>query len=164
MRWRLPVAAVALAAALTALSSLTIRLLPLSRTQWDIDMAAPGFAPGPLWAAFCPRQGERDAPVIADPAGVLAALDRIALATPRTRRLGGSPQAGRITWVTRTRVMGFADFTTAQILRDADGSPRLCILGHQAIGSYDWGVNAARIGRWAQALLALPAPPGPRRF
>lgn len=147
-----------------ALTSLTIRVMPLSQSQWDIDMAVPGFAPESHWAAFCPRPGERQAPVIADPAGLLTALDRIALATPRTMRLGGSPEAGRMTWVTRTRIMGFPDFTTAQILQDEGGAPRLCILGHQAIGSYDWGVNGARIGRWAQTLLALPAPPGPRAF
>jgi hypothetical protein len=44
----------------------------------------------------------------------LARLDEIALATPRTTRLAGSPDEGRITWITRSALWGFPDYTTAQ--------------------------------------------------
>ena len=47
------------------------------------------------------------------PEDVLARLDAIALQTPRTMRLDGSPEDGLITWVTRSAVFGFPDYTTA---------------------------------------------------
>ncbi len=49
-----------------------------------------------------------------DPAATLAALDRIALATPRTRRLAGSAAEGRITWETRSALWAFSGLHTAE--------------------------------------------------
>ncbi len=134
-----------------------VRLAPTDPDVWHLDMAAPGFQPNPRWAAFCPRAGDRYA-LTEDPAALLAQLDTVALATPRTTRLAGSVEEGRITWITRSAAIGFPDFTTAQILPDPAG-PRLCILGRQRFGEYDWGVNAARISGWVQQVLSLPEPP-----
>jgi hypothetical protein len=90
----------------------------------------------------------------------------IALATPRTRVLAGSVGEGRITFVTRSRVMGFPDFTTAAVMQ-SDAGPHVCLYGRQGIGEYDWGVNAARVRDWAGQLAGLrdgitpaPTPPG----
>jgi uncharacterized protein (DUF1499 family) len=91
---------------------------------------------------------------------VLARLDAIALAKPRTERLAGSPAEGRITWITRSALFGFPDYTTAQVV---DG-PGLCIAGRQRFGSQDLGVNAARIGGWVQELLGLTEPPAMTGF
>jgi uncharacterized protein (DUF1499 family) len=131
-----------------------IRLAPADPAVWHVDLAAPGFqAPGNAHV-FCIRPDNRYGPI--DNAGDrLALLDRIAMATPRTARLAGSVEAGRITWVTRSVLMGFPDYTTAQVLE----GPSLCILGRQRFGREDLGVNAARIGSWVQELLGLTEPP-----
>ena len=134
-----------------------IRLAPSDLARWHTDF--PEGLPANT-QAFCIRPDNRYGPLQEDPAAVLARLDEIALATPRTVRLGGSPAEGRITWITRSALFGFPDYTTAQVV---DG-PGLCIAGRQRFGSQDLGVNAARIGGWAQELLGLTEPPAMTGF
>jgi hypothetical protein len=76
-------------------------------------------------------------------AGNLAALDAIIRATPRTRVLAGSVADGMVTYVTRSKVFGFPDYTTVRQDRDM-----LEIYGRLRFGRSDLGVNAARIDRW----------------
>jgi hypothetical protein len=131
--------------------TLYIRLAPTDPAVWHIDMAAEGFQPPENAKLFCIQPENRYGPIAGDPANYLKRLDAIALATPRTTRLAGSVGDGRITWVTRTLLIGYPDYTTAQVLP----GPALCILGRQRFGVYDFGVNAARIGAWVQELLGL---------
>jgi uncharacterized protein (DUF1499 family) len=140
-----------------------IRLAPSDPAVWHIDMAAPGFQPPPNWAEFCPHPDSQYAPAIVDPAATLAELDAIALQWPGTTRLAGNPSEGRITWITRSRLIGFPDYSTAQILTDPAG-PRLCILARQRFGTGDGGVNARRILSWAQSLLGLAERPDQAPF
>lgn len=80
-------------------------------------------------------------------AGDLAALDAIIRSTPRTSVLAGSVAEGMITYVTRSRVFGFPDYTTVRQRGDA-----LEIYGRLRFGASDLGVNAARIDLWLKAL------------
>ncbi|MEI4234036.1 DUF1499 domain-containing protein [Roseovarius sp. D22-M7] len=75
--------------------------------------------------------------------GEIAALDAIIRDTPRTRVLAGSVEAGMITYITRSRVFGFPDYTTVR----QDGE-MLEIFGRARFGKSDLGVNAARIDGW----------------
>lgn len=79
--------------------------------------------------------------------GILARLDEVAMATPRTRRLAGSVAEGRITWVTRSLVFGFPDHTTAEVTEG-----QLRVYGRLRFGGGDMGVNRARIARWLAQL------------
>jgi len=79
--------------------------------------------------------------------GDLAALDAVIRDTPRTRVLAGSVGQGMITYVTRSRVFGFPDYTT---VRQSD--EMLEIYGRLRFGKSDLGVNAARIERWLDRL------------
>jgi hypothetical protein len=76
-------------------------------------------------------------------AGDLAALDAIIRATPRTRVLAGSVADRMVTYVTRSRIMGFPDYTTVRQVGEM-----LEIYGRLRFGRSDLGVNAARIDRW----------------
>lgn len=73
----------------------------------------------------------------------LARFDGIAMQTPRTHRLAGSVEDGMITYVTRSAVFGFPDYTTVR-----DAGPQLEIYGRLRFGRSDFGVNAARIDNW----------------
>ena len=129
-----------------------IRLAPSDPARWHVDLAAGGL-PGNAHV-FCIKPGTRyDGQE--DPKNLLARLDAIALATPRTVRLAGSVDEGRITWITRSAVMGFPDYTTAQVM----AGPGFCVAGRQRFGSEDLGVNATRIGGWMQDLLGLQERP-----
>ena len=79
--------------------------------------------------------------------GALTRLNEIALATPRTRILAGSVEEGRITYETRSKIMGFPDYTTADVV---DG--RLRVFARSRFGRSDFGVNRARIETWLAQL------------
>jgi hypothetical protein len=81
------------------------------------------------------------------PKDILARLDAIALATPRTRRLSGSAEEGLITWETRSQIWGFPDYTTAQA-ENRGSTTRLDLYARQRFGKADFGVNAARLKTW----------------
>lgn len=131
-----------------------VRLAPSDPALWHVDLAAAGFKGPANGSVFCVRPDNAFGPVAGDPKDLLARLDTVAMATLRTDRLAGSAAEGRITWVTRSRLMGYPDYTTAQVMP----GPGLCILGRQRFGEADLGVNAARIGAWAQEALGLSEP------
>ncbi|SEK45696.1 Protein of unknown function [Roseovarius azorensis] len=79
--------------------------------------------------------------------GDLAALDAIIRDTPRTTVLAGSVEDGMVTYVTRSRVFGFPDYTTVR-----QAGERLEIYGRLRFGASDLGVNAARIDGWLRRL------------
>ena len=82
----------------------------------------------------------------ADPE-TFALLNEIILETPRTERLAGGVEEGHVTYVTRSLVFGFPDYTTCQV---NDG--RLMIFGRLRFGRSDLGVNKARIEGWLARL------------
>ncbi len=109
------------------------------------------FAPTDVarWHAVPQVDGNEDLPggvkrrVAGAGAAGLAAFDRVARAAPRTRVLAGSPQEGKVTYVTRSRVFGFPDYTTAAL----DGED-LVVHGRLRFGQSDLGVNRARVDGW----------------
>jgi len=128
-----------------------VRLAPGDPARWHVDVAsdAPPLCADGIEAGAA---NARAACQVAEPgAALLARLDAIAMATPRTRRLAGSAEEGRITWQTRSRLIGFPDYTTAQVTETAAGT-RLDILARSRFGESDLGVNAARLGVWLRAL------------
>jgi hypothetical protein len=76
-------------------------------------------------------------------AGGLARLHEIITDTPRTTVLAGSVEEGMITYVSRSKVFGFPDYTTVQ---QSGGKIRL--YGRLRFGKSDLGVNAKRVDGW----------------
>lgn len=133
---------------------LWIRLAPSDPERWHTD---PLTAPIPVGNGWLVRPGADNAeppPIPLPPAATLAALDRIALATPRTTRLAGSPAEGRITYVTRSRLMGYPDYTTIAALPDGEGGTLPVLYARQRFGNRDHDVNRARVEDWLARLAA----------
>lgn len=93
------------------------------------------------------------------PGALLSQLDKIILKTPRTSLLAGASEEGMITYMTRSRVFGFPDYTTVMAVPDGGpdtapdaGGSDLTIYGHLRYGRSDLGVNKARITGWLKAL------------
>jgi len=86
--------------------------------------------------------------IAAGPEG-LARLDAIIRDTPHTRVLAGSVDEGMITYVTRSRVMGFPDYTTVQKVNGT-----LELHARSRFGRSDLGVNRARVEGWLGRLQA----------
>lgn len=114
-----------------------IRLAPSDAGIWHVT---------PIGAANQDYQGGVVRVVEAGPDG-LARLDAIARATPRTTVLAGSVQEGMITYVTRTKIIGFPDYSTAQ--QDGD---TLRIHARLRFGRSDFGVNRNRVDGWLAGL------------
>lgn len=73
----------------------------------------------------------------------LAKLDKIVLATDRTQVLAGSVGEGMVTYITRSKLMGFPDYTTVR-----QNGARLEIYARSRFGRSDLGVNGARVKNW----------------
>ncbi|WP_067926990.1 MULTISPECIES: DUF1499 domain-containing protein [unclassified Sulfitobacter] len=112
--------------------ALYVRFAPSDVAYWHRPVTAGADADGE-GSAVRILQGGSD---------LMARLDREMRALPRTRVLSGSPEAGRVTYVTRSRVMGFPDYTTLE--RRPDG---VALYGRLRFGRSDFGVNAARLDR-----------------
>ena len=79
--------------------------------------------------------------------GDLAALDAIAQTEPRTKVVAGSVAEGMITYITRTALWGFPDYTTVK--QEGD---KLVMHARLRFGRSDFGVNRKRLQRWISQL------------
>ncbi len=91
--------------------------------------------------------------VNAKPQALLQDLHKIIMATPRTTVLTGSVEEGMISYVTRSRIFGFPDYTTVRTEPEKDYS-RLTIYSRLRFGSYDFKVNSYRLYTWMRAIEA----------
>lgn len=84
------------------------------------------------------------------PDEVARRLDAVTAATPRTELLaeGGFGK----TWVTRSRLWGFPDFTSVRLIAGAEGGTDLLIFARSRFGKSDLGVNRARVEDWLARL------------
>ncbi len=125
------------------LLAIWVRVAPTSPERWHVD---------PVSAAKPGVGGYRTEMVTElTPQEALQAIDTAALATPRTKLLAGNIDSGRITYVTRSKIWGFPDYTTvsAQIAGEVT---RVVLLGRLRFGRGDIGVNRQRIKAWVQVL------------
>lgn len=127
-----------------------VRIAPSDPDRWHET-----FFPKPP-DTYPAADGFRIVRQIDDPAAVLSRLDAIIMATPRTERLAGSVDEGLITYITRSRLWGFPDYTTVYAGEDdtIEGGfgPLLKIDGRLRFGKADLGVNRARIEGWLAQL------------
>jgi hypothetical protein len=135
---------------------LYVRLAPSDPARWHLDLeqnrpAEMAFALVPPGADLVRTlEGAAYADLFTTQAEArdrLGKLDAIAMATPRTTRLAGSVEAGRITWITRSALFGFPDYTTAQVTTGG-----LTVYARLRFGRGDMGVNAARLRDWLSRL------------
>jgi uncharacterized protein (DUF1499 family) len=127
-----------------------VRLAPSEPAVWNVSPQQSAFAQGRAKDEVSALTGGAALHLgldKGDPKAVLARLDAIALATPRTTRLAGRPDEGRITWITRSALWGFPDYTTAEVREDG-----VYIYARLRFGGSDLGVNAARLRNWLAQL------------
>ena len=120
-----------------------VRFAPTDATAWQNVPAID--APYDSVTAQAGGATLRLSPAKGDPASLLKRLDAIAMATSRTTRLAQTDSS--ITWITRSALWGFPDYTTAEVR--ADG---LYVYARLRFGSSDMGVNAARLNAWLSQL------------
>lgn len=122
-----------------------VRLAPSDPALWHVPVQAEG--PWGQVVALTGAASVRLGPEAGTPADLLARLDAVALASPRTTRLAGGVEDGRITWISRSLIWGFPDYITAETRPDG-----LHVLARLRFGREDMGVNAARLRDWLARL------------
>ncbi|GGH47134.1 DUF1499 domain-containing protein [Frigidibacter albus] len=124
-----------------------VRLAPSDPGRWHVnpltarDPGSPNFAripPGEIVTAE-------------DPATLAARIDAALLAMPRVTRLAGEPKGGFVTYIARSRLLGFPDYVTVRTLA-ADRGATFAALSRARFGASDFGVNAARMQALRDAL------------
>ena len=131
-----------------------VRLAPSDPKVWNVAITgpdAPVAGPCTDQIKIVPKGARATCLMSADPVAVLTKLNAVALATTRTTLLAGSPVDGRITWISRSKLMGYPDYITAETSQTPAGT-RLDIFSRQRFGTSDWGVNAARLKLWLSTL------------
>ena len=107
-----------------------IRVAPSDAAKWHAPVTAEAdrdFAAGAVR-------------VLDGDAAMLARVDAAAQALPRTQVLAGSVDEGRVTYITRSQLFGFPDYTT---IEHSDGKLRM--LARLRFGRSDLGVNGRRL-------------------
>ncbi|MEL7025680.1 MAG: DUF1499 domain-containing protein [Pseudomonadota bacterium] len=127
--------------------SLYVRLAPINGQDFHVDPLAAGVD-GPRSA----YHGPPDVPSYqASPEALFAAFREIALATPRTRLVAETEPDLSATFLTRSALMGFPDYTSVRVVPWEDGAT-VAIYARARFGYSDLGVNAARVAVWRAAL------------
>lgn len=116
-----------------------IRLAPTDSVNWHVD---------PFTAANPAPGGTRERLAVPlPPKDALMRLDAVASTWPRTRRLKGTVEEGRITYVTRSVFWGFPDYTTIST-RPHEAGAEIALLARLRFGRHDFGVNHDRVRDW----------------
>jgi len=125
---------------MTATAMLWFRFAPTSPEAWHVDPTTakdPGTSGALVEARFA-----------AQPKAVVDAFETVAESTARTRRIAGDPASGFLTYVSRSLVWGFPDYTSIKVVpSDGDGT-RVVLYARQRFGGYDHGVNQSRVDDW----------------
>lgn len=125
-----------------------VRLAPHNVERWHRAANYEGVEPKASLDAYLWRAAVAD-----DGTAMLAKLDAAVSTTARTTLLAGSVAEGKVTYVTRSRLMGFPDYNTIGIY-EADGQRYIEINSRLRFGQSDLGVNKKRVQGWLAVLEA----------
>ena len=129
-----------------------VRLAPTDPAVWNIDPVAVEKPAKTNNFLIRPGDGDAAAPVYREqPEELAARIDAAMLAMPRTARIAGSPDEMQMTYLTRSKLMGFPDFTTIRVIWGSDGSS-FAAYARSRFGQDDGGVNKARVAALLTAL------------
>ena len=125
--------------------------------RWHLDPARVARAETPNdFLAALPGATEAatdtEVPVFAEPPGaLLARFDEIARGQPRVETIAGSLEEGMITYMQRSRYVGFPDYITVKAVAVGEGAS-LIVYSRSRYGHSDLGVNGQRVTDWLGAI------------
>lgn len=123
-----------------------VRAAPTDPARWHKAASQPGIEIHRGEGSFIWR-----APVAAPGTAELQKLATAAAQEPRTRQIAGDVSAGQVTYMSRSRIFGFPDYTTLGVYTTDTGETYLEAYGRLRFGLKDMGVNARRIKGWVAA-------------
>jgi uncharacterized protein (DUF1499 family) len=155
LRW-LTVTAIALAI-LVAGFALWVRFAPDDSYVNAEPLEAPGTGNPNSWRVGPEGSGPQplDATTPAysgSPAYLAATFDAFAMAQPRVKRLSVTDDDLCVTYIQRSRIMGFPDYFSIRFLDLGNGKSGVAAFSRARYGRNDFGVNRARVENWLAAL------------
>ena len=123
------------------------RLVPMTPAQWHV---VPSDVTPPSSPNFALLVGT-DAPVFTQSPDVIADLLTNVAQDAGAKIIAGSPHSGHVSYVVRSRIMGFPDAISIRLMPEGAGT-KLEIFSRSRYGYSDLGVNAARVAAWIAAL------------
>ena len=123
------------------------RLVPMTSAQWH---EVPSDVTPPSSPNFALRVGT-DAPVFTQSPDVIADLLTSVAQDAGAKIIAGSPQSGHVSYVVRSRIMGFPDAISIRLMPEGAGT-KLEIFSRSRYGYSDLSVNAARVAAWIVAI------------
>ena len=115
-----------------------IRHAPSDPTQWHVPIFVTENAT---------HAGGAERFVAGDPGQLMQKLDQIIQSEPRSTQIAGRAEDGHVSYVVRTRWMGYPDYVTVQSVLNG-----IQIYSRLRFGKSDLGVNANRLDRWIAQL------------
>lgn len=131
---------------LTIAAAVIVRVAPVVADEWHID---PETVAPPTTPNFALLAGSEAVSIAAPALAVAGRLQAIAEADG-AQVVAGSLAEGFVTYVVRSRIMGYPDFVSIRLVPEGD-STRLHVFSRSRYGRSDLGVNTARVQRWLTA-------------
>ena len=119
-----------------------VRLAPTDVSRWHKSIGDAENTDGKGWSAR----------VIQSSSGLLSDLHQGMLILPRTELVAGSVTDGRLTYITRSKTVGFPDYTTIEQEGDL-----IKLYARLRFGQSDLGVNGKRLDRLIERVRAKRA-------
>ena len=129
-------------------AAVAFRVMPMDAARYHIR---PALAVPPSTPNFVLMVGD-EALVLPRNLADVAADVALKAASDGAVLLAGQPEDGFVTYVYRSRLMGFPDALSLTLDPTDEGGTRVQIFSRSRVGSSDVGVNAARVADWVAAL------------
>ncbi len=121
-------------------AALWIRIAPSDPARWNVDPVA-AADPGGRGVRVAPGTLNFDTP----PEELLSKLDGLMRARGRTETLAGVPGDLQITYIARSKWLGFPDYLTFRVLPVDGRGSTLAVLSRSRFGRSDQNVNRDRM-------------------
>jgi len=131
-----------------------IRVAPMPASRWHVDPLLAPMPDTPNTFRLDPGAPEAQFDESADV--LMARFDALLMAEPRVTRLAGSVAGRWVTYVVRSRFLGYPDAVSVRALPRKGGGAALAIFSRSRFGRSDFGVNRTRVRRWLKALHRSP--------
>ena len=131
-----------------------IRLAPSNPDIWHVDPQAAKKPRKPNAFILRPDSEKHPSPEFAMTAGALAqAFDDLALSDAGVSRLAGTPEELWVTYIARSRVMGYPDYISVRFLELGQNRSTLAVYSRARFGYRDFGVNRSRVLGWIRRIV-----------
>lgn len=130
-----------------------IRLAPSNAAFWHVDPLSAKKPNRPNAFILHPDHEKYPSPRFdMDAAALAARINDLILSAGNAKVLAGSAESGFVTYVIRTKIMGYPDYASIKFIDLPQGGATLVVFSRSRFGYSDRGVNRQRVLGWLKSL------------